>query len=67
MKKICSQPSKEEKNIYSTLRSFMKQGKAQRKVGREYINMIKENNLKRASEKRLDKVNKTVASLTQQR
>ena len=56
--------SRDEKTIYSILRSFMKKGKTQRKVGGEYIQMIKEKNLKVVAEKRLEKVKKVISSLT---
>ena len=56
--------SKDERRIYKILRSYMKQGKIQRKVARVYVDIIKENNLKIASEKRLDKVNSTLSRLT---
>ena len=56
--------SKDEKQVYSILRMYMKLGKVQRKVAGYYINDIKKCNLARVSEVRCQKVKDALTELT---
>ena len=55
---------KEENSIVKILRKFMKQGKLQRKVASVYVNMIKENNLNIAGQRRIEKVKNVLQELS---